>query len=70
MAQRIKVQDWTGKITGFIDVESNGKKTVRDFQGRILGFYKPDLDITTDFHGRQVAKGDQSGMLIGMFGNN
>ncbi len=69
MPQRMKIQDWTGKIIGFIDIEPNGKKTVRDFSFRILGYYKPEFDVTTDFHGRQIAKGDQSGMLIGMFGN-
>ncbi len=69
MSQRVKIQDWTGKIIGFVDIDFDGKKTVRDFYGKILGYYKPNLDITTDFYGRQIAKGDQSGMLIGMYGN-
>ncbi len=61
-----KIYDWTGKIIGSVDVDNNGKKTVRDFHGRILGKYDPRFDVTTDFHGRRIAKGDQSGMLIGL----
>ncbi|MBQ4618230.1 MAG: hypothetical protein IJB27_07660 [Clostridia bacterium] len=58
MATREKIQDWRGKILGFVDKETNGKKTLRDFQGRILGTYEPSLDVTRDFYGRQVGKGD------------
>ena len=69
MSQKIKLQDWTGKIIGSIEIDNRGKKTLRDFYSRILGYYKPYLDITVDFHNRQIAKGDQSGMLIGLYGN-
>lgn len=58
MATRETIKDWTGKIKGFTDTESNGKKTLRDFYGRILGTYDPHLDLTRDFYGRQVGKGD------------
>lgn len=58
MATRETVKDWTGKILGFVDKEANGKKTLRDFHGRILGTYDPNLDLTRDFYGRQVGKGD------------
>lgn len=64
MAQRETLKDWTGKIIGFVDRESNGKKTLRDFHGRILGTYDPSLNVTRDFYGRQVAKGDQLMTLL------
>lgn len=64
MATREPVKDWTGKILGFVDKEANGKKTLRDFQGRILGTYDPVLDVTREFGGRQVAKGDALMMLL------
>ncbi len=67
MAEKITVKDWTGKIIGFIDVEKNGAKTVRNFHGKILGKYDPRFNITQDFHGRRIAQGDQSSMLFSMF---
>ena len=58
------IRDWTGKIIGWEETNSNGNKTVRDFHGRVLGKYNSSLDITQDFHGRQVAKGDHLGIFI------
>ncbi len=58
MANRETIKDWTGKILGFVDHESNGNKTLRDFHGRILGKYNKQTDDTRDFYGRLVAKGD------------
>jgi len=58
MARRETIKDWTGKILGFVDHESSGDKTLRDFQGRILGKYVKSFDVTRDFYGRQVGKGD------------
>ena len=65
MVQREKIKDWTGRIIGFVDTDSmNGNKTLRDFYGKILGYYIKNLDITTDFYKRRVAKGDQLLMLL------
>ncbi len=58
MATREPIKDWTGKILGFVDKEASGKKTLRDFYGRILGTYDPQLNVTREFSGRVVAKGD------------
>ena len=67
MIQRDKIKDWTGKIIGFIETDSvTGNKTVKDFYGRILGRYIKKINQTQDFHGRLVAKGDQSSMLLAM----
>lgn len=60
MIRREKIQDWTGKIIGFVDEDSvTGNKVARDFYGRIVGRYNKRLDITQDFYGRQVARGDR-----------
>ncbi len=53
-----KIQDYTGKILGFVETDGSGNKVLRDFYGKILGKYNKSLDITQDFYGCQVAKGD------------
>lgn len=52
------IKDWRGTILGRVKTMSNGDKRLTDFHGRILGFYKKNQDITTDFYGRKVGKGD------------
>lgn len=65
MIQRDKIKDWTGKIIGFIDTDTvTGNKIIRDFYGKIQGKYNKRLNITQDFYGRTVAKGDQSAMML------
>lgn len=60
MLQRESVKDWTGKIIGFIITDTQtGNKKITDFYGRIKGKYNKKLDITQDFYGRKVSKGDQ-----------
>ena len=67
MIQKEKIKDWTGKIIGFVETDSvTGNKVVRDFYGRIKGKYIKRLNVTQDFYGRQVAKGDQATMLLNM----
>lgn len=65
MMQRERVKDWKGKIIGFIETDTiTGNKVVKDFYGRIKGRYNKKLNITQDFYGRTVAKGDQSSMML------
>lgn len=61
---RDTIKDWRGKVLGFIDTYSNGDKVIRDFNLRILGRYDKKLDVTKDFYGRVLAKGDQLPMLL------
>ena len=56
--ERQTITQFSGKIVGFIDVDSNGDKTVRDFYGRILGYYRKSNNATTLFSGRIIAFGD------------
>ena len=68
--QREKITNWQGRIVGFIDTdELTGNKVARDFYGRIVGKYQKQLDITTDFYGRRLAKGDRLMMTIDMSKN-
>lgn len=57
--QREHIKDWTGKIIGTVETKSNGDKVIKDFYGRIKGTYVKKLDMTKDFYGRPVGKGDQ-----------
>lgn len=59
-----KIQDWTGRIIGWIETKPDGSKVIRDFYRRIVGRYNARTDYTEDFYGRKIAKGDQSSMLL------
>ena len=63
--QEILIKDFYGRITGRIEVDSDGNKIVKDFYGRVLGRYDAKLDVTKDFYGRVVARGDAASSLIG-----
>lgn len=58
------IKDWTGKTLGFIETDSCGNIILRNFYGQILGKYNKQLNITQDFYGRQVAKGNCIMMLL------
>lgn len=65
MIDRDRVKDWRGKTIGFVDTDTvTGNKVVRDFYGKILGRYNKKLNITQDFYGRQVARGDRVMMFL------
>lgn len=69
MANRVsseRIKDWRGRILGSIESYSNGDKVVKDFYGRIKGRYKKNANVTTDFYGRKIAKGDQCSMLLNL----
>ena len=58
------IRDRDGKIIGRLDVQSNGDKLLRDFSGHILGRYKASSNLTLDFNGRIVGRGDCLTMLL------
>lgn len=65
MIQRDKIKDWTGRLIGIIETDTvTGNKVVKDWHGKIKGKYIKRLNVTQDFYGRQVAKGDQCAMLL------
>ncbi len=44
-----RIQDWTGKTIGRLEVKSNMDIVIRDFYGRIRGTYDKYCDVTRDF---------------------
>lgn len=61
-----RILDWRGKVIGRIDTDHEGNKLVKDFYGRVKGKYNKKANVTTDFYGRKIAKGDQCGLLLNM----
>lgn len=64
MTQEQTIRDFYGRILGFIETDAQGNKVARDFYRRIVGRYDKNRDVTTDFYGRVVAKGDIVASLI------
>ncbi len=60
------IREFSGRIIGYIDTKPNGDKEVTSWTGRILGRYDYSENVTRDFYGRVVARGDASGMLLSM----
>ena len=58
------IRDSYGKIIGKIEMKSNGDKIVKDFYGRILGRYDKQCNVTRNFYGIIIAKGDVCGILF------
>ena len=62
---RQDIRDFYGRIIGYIETdERTGNKTGRDFYCRILGTWDKNLNVTRDFYGRIVARGDALSGLI------
>ena len=61
---KLVVREYSGKIIGYIYVKENGDKTVKNFSGKILGYYYADRDVTTDFYGKILTRGDTSSALL------
>jgi hypothetical protein len=64
MSQKITIRNFNGQVLGTIEIEDNGNKTVKNFEGQVLGYYKADRDLTIDFFGRVVARGDVASSLL------
>lgn len=65
MAREEKIRNFAGQWIAIYEHLDNGDICVRDWQSRmILGYYRKSRDVTTDFHGRIIARGNAVGMLI------
>ena len=62
MTQTIK--EFSGRIIGTIEVDGRGNKTVKAFGGRILGYYDASQDVTKEFGGRILYRGDMASALL------
>lgn len=55
----------TMKVIGIIRIYENGDQAAVDFDTRqVLGYYRAELDHTTDFYGRVLTKGNAVQGLI------
>ncbi len=64
MAYRETIREFSGSIIGFLEHESNGDITVKDFYGRILGRYESRNDVTKDFYGKILYRGNMAAALL------
>lgn len=58
------IRSFSGQTIGYITTLSNGDKEVKDFYGRVLGYYRKSQDATVDFYGRILYRGDMSAALL------
>lgn len=66
MKNKVFIRDYHNKIIGSIETDDQGNKIVRDFYNKILGRYYAKSNLTKDFYGRIVARGDHSSALLHM----
>lgn len=65
MITKQPIREFSGKIIAWVIVDSDtGDKTLTNFNGVILGYYRKNRDVTTDFYGKELSKGDTLTMLI------
>ena len=67
MAYRETIREFSGVIIGYLDHESNGDITVRSFYGKILGRYERSSDVTKDFYGKILYRGNMAAALLVLF---
>lgn len=58
------IRDMHRRIIGYSDTRNNGDKFITDVYGHILGRYDKAMDVTRDFYGKIIAKGDQSMIFL------
>jgi hypothetical protein len=61
---QVEIKDFYGRVIGRIETLQNGDKVVKDFYGKTLGYYRKNYDVTTDFYGRTIARGEACSMLL------
>jgi hypothetical protein len=56
--RKTAIRDASGKILGFIEEDKDGNQRCRAFTGQILGYYDKAADVTRNFVGRIVTRGN------------
>lgn len=67
MSGRETIRDYAGMIVGHLDHESNGDITVRNYAGQILGRYYARDNLTKDFYGKILYRGNMAPALLILF---
>ena len=66
MARTETIKDASYRNIAILTYEDNGDIKVQDWQSRmVVGYYRKSRDVTTDFYGRIIARGNAVAMLIG-----
>ena len=66
MARTETIKDSAFRPIAILTYEDNGDIKVQDWQSRMtVGYYRKSRDVTTDFYGKIIARGNAVGMLIG-----
>ena len=64
---KVPIREFSGKIIGFLESDAKGNQQVRDFSLKILGFYDKTNDVTRDFYGKIITRGNT---VIGLLYQN
>ena len=59
------IRDFSGRIIAWEEHQGNDI-IVREFTGRVLGRYDSQFNVTREFNGKVIAKGDVHGLLIAL----
>ena len=62
--ERQELRRFDQRIVGYYEISPNGDKTIRDFYGKILGYYEKQRNLTKSFYGRIICYGDASGAFF------
>jgi len=66
MARTETIKDASFRNIAILTYEDNGDIKVQDWQSRmVLGYYRKSRDVTTDFYGRILYRGNAVSMLFG-----
>lgn len=59
------IKTYEGQVIGILETTSVGDQIARNFPARqIVGYYRKSQNVTTDFYGRVVARGNTVVNLI------
>ena len=58
------IQTFAGQTIGYIRTLPNGDKEVRTFPGQIVGYYRKSQNVTVNFAGQILYRGDMSAALL------
>lgn len=61
---RETIREFSGMIIGYLDHCSNGDVEAVSFSGRKLGKYVKQSDVTTDFYGKILYRGNMAAALL------
>lgn len=61
---RMEIKTFNLQTVGTIETDGSGNKTVKDFYGRILGYYDSKTNATMNFYRQIIAFGDVTGIFF------